>query len=120
MSMLGFHLASTAAKGPKNPLLDLSLFIIGHYRIGIEPLSLISVACCSKVTKEQHVQADGHTDRLPPRGDHHAVIGPPQHYPTLWCGAHTAPQNGKMCCCLLMFEHRQEELTEGDIKICSN
>lgn len=76
---------------------------------------LLLVACSSKDTEEQPVQADGHTDRLPPRGDHHAVIGPPQHHPTVWCGAHTAPQDGEMFCCLLMFEHGEQGLFGRDL-----
>lgn len=59
-------------------------------------LSFFSVACSCENTEEQRVQADGHADRLPPGGDHHAVAGPSQHHPTLRCGAHTAPEDGGM------------------------
>lgn len=61
--------------------------------------SLLAGACCSEISEEQHVEADGHTDRLSPRSDHYAVTGPPQHHPTLWCGAHTTPQDGGIASC---------------------
>lgn len=67
--------------------------------------SFLSVACSCKNTEEQRLQTDGHADRLPPGGDHHAVTGPSQHHPTLRCGAHTAPEDGEIFCCLVMFEH---------------
>lgn len=57
---------------------------------------LLSVDRCSKDVTEQRVQTDGHADRLPPRGDHHAVAGPPQHHQALWRGAHATPEDGKM------------------------
>lgn len=55
---------------------------------------LLSVDRRSKDVKEQRVQTDGHTDRLPPRGDHHAVAGPPQHHQALWRGPHATPEDG--------------------------
>lgn len=87
---LVFNMAHPYCEKPEAVGLDAGL------GLNLRLFSILSVTCSSKVTEEQHVQADRDTDRLPPRGDHHAIPGPPQHHPALWCGAHTSPQDGKM------------------------